>query len=241
MTVAIPKTLGHIWIGPLDPPLEWMRSWRDHHPGWDYRLYDNDVLLSRRWRHQALIYEYYRRGHYAGVSDLMRYQILYEQGGFLPEADSRCLRPTDALWTSPSLYTVYENENRGGLVSPFLAAAPRHPYLRVVNLRIARHWRPETLGPPWRSVGNRFLMKCIAARPPADLVVFPSHYFIPEHKRHGRYTGEGPVYCEQFWGSTKGLYGDTGTAEVAARRRAHLAGLAAFLTREERAATADAA
>lgn len=37
----IPKKLSHIWIGPLQPPLDWMRTWRDKYQDWEYTLYDN--------------------------------------------------------------------------------------------------------------------------------------------------------------------------------------------------------
>lgn len=207
MSLGIPKTLAHIWIGPRPAPVAWMQSWQDHHPDWTYILYDNEALFSRRWRHQALITEYYRRGEYAGVSDLMRYQILHEAGGFIPEADSRCLRPTDELWSQEALYTVYENETKKpGLVSPFLAAKPNHPYLHHINMRIQRRVKPDTLQAAWKSVGNRFLKKSMDARAPENTIIFPSHYFIPQHKTDASYQGDGPVYCEQFWGTTFDIY-----------------------------------
>ncbi|MCG6903802.1 MAG: hypothetical protein LJE68_14085 [Rhodobacter sp.] len=230
MSLGIPKILGHIWIGHRPAPLVWLQSWRDLHPDWEYRLYDNAYLFGRRWRNQPLINEYYRRGIYAGVSDIMRYEILHEIGGFIPEADSKCLRATDALWDKPALYTVYENEERKpGLVSPFLASAPGHPFLDVVSTRIKRRNTPETLGPAWRSVGNRFLKKAIEARNPDNLVIFPSHYFIPTHKKFGPYAGDGPVYCEQHWGSTFGLYDEPEGVDVDALRAEHIAKLAARL------------
>lgn len=240
MTLAIPKTLGHIWIGHRPPPTEWMQSWRNHHPDWEYRLYDNAYLFSRRWRHQALIYEYYRRGEYAGVSDLMRYQILQEEGGFIPEADSICRQPTDALWSTPSLFSVFENEERKpGFISPFLAAAPYHPYLRYVNQRIARRLSPDRLQQAWRSVGNKFLKQAMEARAPEDVVIFPSYYFIPRHKKFGAYEGDGPVYCDQLWGSTfEGYAAPPEDMDVDAVRAGHLAMLRARLTDAEVSAAA---
>ena len=232
MTLGIPKTLGHIWIGHRPAPLEWMQSWRDHHPDWDYVLYDNAYLFSRRWRNQALINEYYRRGQYAGVSDLMRYEILYENGGFIAEADSRCLRPTDELWTEPALYTVYENEDlKPDLVSPFLASAKGHPYLNLVTTRIFRRTYPSNLEAPWRSVGNQFLKRVIRSQPPENLIIFPSHYFIPQHKNENseRYRGTGAVYCDQFWGSTLGLYAEPQDVDVEAMRADHVQQLESWM------------
>jgi len=34
--MQIPQNLMHTWIGPRPAPLDWMQTWRDHHPGWDY-------------------------------------------------------------------------------------------------------------------------------------------------------------------------------------------------------------
>ncbi|MCX8510086.1 MAG: glycosyltransferase, partial [Rhodobacteraceae bacterium] len=124
----IPHKIGHIWIGPHTAPTEWMESWRVAHPGWTYQLFDNDYLLGRQFRNQRLINEYFRRKKYAGVSDLMRYEILYEQGGFLPEADSICLHPVDTLFTEARAYSVYEfPQGRTGMFSPFLACEPENP------------------------------------------------------------------------------------------------------------------
>jgi len=101
-----------------------METWKQKHPDWDYQLFDNSYLSSRRWRCEAQIAEYMKHRQYAGVSDLMRYEILLEQGGFLPEADSICLRSVDELFVLPSLCTAYEHETKTRrFVSPFYASS----------------------------------------------------------------------------------------------------------------------
>lgn len=125
MTLGIPKKLGHIWIGPHEAPYEWFQTWIDKHPEWDYQLYDNEFLKTHTFRTQHLIDFYWSLDLYAGVSDLMRLEILYEYGGFIPEADTICYHNTDELFVNKCPYTVYENEFlRGKLVSPILAAPP---------------------------------------------------------------------------------------------------------------------
>jgi hypothetical protein len=32
----IPRNLGHIWIGPKVAPEDWMQTWVDKHPEWNY-------------------------------------------------------------------------------------------------------------------------------------------------------------------------------------------------------------
>lgn len=206
-SVAIPRTIGHIWIGPLDPPLPWMNTWKEKHPDWEYTLYDNDFLLSRRWRCQNQILTYYRRGRYEGVADLMRYEILFEQGGFIPPADSTCLRNCGELFDRPALYTVWENEEkRPGYMSPFYASIPSHPFLEKIldSLSNIHPWR---LKRPWKSVGNRFLGKTFRETSPEKVIVLPSYTFNPRHfGKTSRYSGDGTVYAEQHWGTTTRSY-----------------------------------
>ena len=44
---AIPKYLGHIWVGPACPPQAWMDTWRNQHEGWDYTAYENEFLRGK--------------------------------------------------------------------------------------------------------------------------------------------------------------------------------------------------
>ena len=201
----IPKKLGHIWIGDKQPPLEWMETWKQKHPDWDYQLFDNSYLSSRRWRCEAQINEYMKRKQYPGVSDLMRYEILWEQGGFLPEADSIRLRSVDELFVLPSLYTAYEHEiKRPGFVSPFYASWPGHNFLGQILDELSQ-LQPDRLLTPFKSVGNMALRDFIKKWNP-DVSIFPSYFFNPGHYQAKGYNGNGPVYAEQFWGTTKGLY-----------------------------------
>jgi mannosyltransferase OCH1-like enzyme len=200
-----PKRFGHIWIGDKLPPEDWMATWHVHHPDWDYQLYDNDYLLGRKWRNQALIREYFRRRKFEGVADLMRYEILLERGGVIAPADSICHRPVDDLFTEPTLYAVYESEEfKPRNISPFIGSVPGHPFLDEVITRIGRKWTAETIQDPWQSTGNRFLKFTIGSRRIA-MRFLPSHTFNPSFK--GRpYTGTGTVYADQMWGTTRNLY-----------------------------------
>ena len=225
--LKIPKIMGHIWVGHLQAPQTWMQTWRDFHPDWEYRLYDNEFLFSRWWKNQELINAFYARKEYAGVSDLMRYEILEEVGGFIPEADSVCLRATDELWnTTEAAYTVHENENvKSGLVSPFLASVPNPPIFPYLQVRAKRRNDPATLKPAWRSVGNRFLKFAIEEALQdikSKLVIFPSRYFIPEHKDTGMYQGDGPVYCNQLWGTTLKRYKQDPSVNEAEIHESHM-------------------
>lgn len=204
----IPKQLGHIWIGPYSAPSEWMQTWIERHPDWKYRLFDNDFLTSRTFICQKQIIEYYQRAQFAGVSDLMRYEILYEQGGFLPEADSVCLSPVDELFQDQKCYSVYElPDDEGGMISPWLASNSGNRLLLAI-LKHLRKAEPNTLGMPWKAVGNDFLRRFLKKYPHQEHYhIYPCHYFIPNHLPRGiHYSGSDKIYADQKWGTTKKNY-----------------------------------
>ena len=203
--VGIPKKLGHIWIGPRSAPEEWLQSWRDHHPEWSYTLYDNVFLSSFPFRNRKLIDEYIKRGQFAGAADLMRYEILYKFGGFIPGADTLCIANTDELFSDSKAFTVYENEKvRPGLVSPILACEPNNNFVGLLIDELSQ-LSPYELGQPWKTTGNRFVAQMISKYHP-DVTIFPSHYFIPEHFTGESYKGNGKIYCHQMFGTTTNAY-----------------------------------
>lgn len=203
--LGIPKKIGHIWIGPRPAPFEWLKSWQQHHPDWEYTLYDNNFLESFTFQNVALINEYLKRGQFAGAADLMRYEILYHFGGFLPGADSLCLANTDELFPHPKAYTVYENEKaRPGMVSPILACEPKNPFAKQLIDELSK-LNPREIGQPWKTTGNRFVAQMIEKHNP-DIEIFPSHFFIPNHFSGETYTGNGKIYCDQMFGSTTNAY-----------------------------------
>ncbi|MEO0343643.1 MAG: glycosyltransferase [Pseudomonadota bacterium] len=234
----IPKRLSHIWIGPLNPPLEWMNSWRDKHPDWDYVLYDNAFLQSFPFKNRSLINEYFARGEYAGCADLIRYEVLLKFGGWVAEADSVCLNPVDELLTEDKVYGSYDKidlDHSWLGISPFFAAAPGNPLIKDLVDRCSAY-TPYHLKAPANTVGNRFLQTWLTKERRKQTVLFPSYMFIPWNKNHpgSRYEGPEKVYADQKWGTATGAYnkGESGmlplgSVEIAQRRKKLLDDLSA--------------
>ena len=205
MSLTIPKKLGHIWIGPLSAPYEWLESWKAQHPDWQYTLYDNDFLADYPFKTRELIEFYYSLGFYNGVADLMRYEILYEFGGLLPPSDAWCYHNTEVLFQKPCAYTVYENELiRGELVSPILACEANNKFVGQLIEELLQ-LSTDDLDAPWKSTGNLFVAKMIKKYNP-DITIFPSHYFNPVHYEGLVYEGEDTVYAKQMFGSGRSIY-----------------------------------
>ena len=208
---AIPKRLGHIWIGPKPAPLKWMQTWPEKHPDWEYTVYDNDFLVGFPFRLRRQINEYFWRGLYAGVQDMMRYEILFHFGGFMADADAICLHPVDELLDKPRAYTVYDRPEtdkfRG--VCPLLACDPGNPLLGRIIDTLA-DTPPEALRKAEVSTGNRFLMSKIREWQPTEdaLKIWPTHYFVPWQKSDpdAYYDGPDRVYAEQKWATSMYAY-----------------------------------
>jgi mannosyltransferase OCH1-like enzyme len=206
MKVSIEKKMSHIWIGPKPAPLKWMYTWRDKHPDWEYSIFSDSMLKNRRWYNQSLIEAYYNAKLWPGVSDLIRYELLYENGGFIAEADMVCLNNVEDLLQSPEdhCYTCFENEKgRPNFVQPIFGCNPGNPFIRMV-LDELHKLRPQQLDPqPYKSTGNEFLARHVPAWR-EKLTIFPSHYFIPQFYVAGakRYNGPDKIYADHKWGST---------------------------------------
>jgi len=199
------KQIGHIWIGPHPAPTKWMLSWQRFHPDAPYKLYDNDFILKFKFKNQAHIDEMIDRRHFHGAADLIRYELLYALGGFIPEADSICVKNTDALFSEETCYTVYENEFlRGKLVSPIIASNPNNKFLELLIDQL-HEIDPKSLGDPWKSTGNLFCAKMIETHNP-KITIFPSFYFNPLHHTGLLHQNYQSAYAIQLWGSTKGTY-----------------------------------
>jgi mannosyltransferase OCH1-like enzyme len=205
--MSIEKKMTQIWIGPRPAPMKWMNTWKEKHPEWEYSVFTQKDLESRKFYNQHLIEYYYSRNLFSGVSDLIRYELLYERGGFFPEADFLCLENTDELFTSPAdhCYTCYEQENiRPGYVQPILACNPGNAFVKQLIDELHALY-PMQLSPhPWESTGNAWLSRVIPKYNP-KITIWPSYYFIPEHyDRSQKYHGTEKIYAKHLWGSTGG-------------------------------------
>lgn len=217
-SMPIERKIGQIWIGPKPAPTRWMDSWKTIHPDLPYTLYDNAYLTGRRFRTQALIEHYFARREFAGVADLMRYEILFEHGGFMPEADSTAAARVDPLFEADQPFTCYEIDptichelgmpRKVGLICPILGSPQAHPVLGALIKTLAGVPVSDSLGKPWAVTGNKMLREFFRKRPKlaAQLTIYPAHYFVPEHYRGWRYQGDGPVYAHQHWGTTRDGY-----------------------------------
>ena len=110
----------------------------------------------------------------------------------------------------------WENELiRPGLIAAgYVASVPENPFFGQIILDLQKE--PTVVDRmAWQSVGPLFLTEQVRMQRYAGLTVWPSHFFIPRHFTGHEYTGGGPVFAAQEWGSTLGKYDELHKRKVA--------------------------
>jgi mannosyltransferase OCH1-like enzyme len=233
----IPKKIHIIWVGDAHgKPQECIKSWRANHPDWQVKLWTNQDLHERIWINETHIRAFEKVKHWCGVADLMRYEILYNEGGVYVDADSLSLRPLDSWLLESEMFACWENTlavGRARLVSnAFLGSTPANPFLLYLIETIRKRKRLFTRWSwgkirfvkmsAWKSVGPYRLTKCIydyEGRGYHNISILPSHMFCPNHYKGKLYNGTGPVYADHKWaGTTKGYKGLSGAPELGSSR-----------------------
>lgn len=107
----IEKKLHFVWIGDeTKRPDNCIETWRKLNPDYEIKIWGNDELASYGWVLGDWIKEMASHS-LAGVADLMRYEILFREGGVTLDADSVCIRPLEDWVLETSEFACWENEH----------------------------------------------------------------------------------------------------------------------------------
>ena len=153
--VSIPKILHAIWVGDESRrPDRWIQTWRMMHPTWAFKVWGNADYEARAWKSKRQMEIFRALKHWEGVADLMRYEILHEQGGVYVDADSACVRPLDDWLLDTRMFAIWESErHRPGLVANgFIGSIPGHPALEAIIRVTARMHKTPVSRRSWRSI-----------------------------------------------------------------------------------------
>jgi mannosyltransferase OCH1-like enzyme len=204
----IPKTLHFIWVGDESKrPDNCINTWRNFHPEWDIKVWGNDSLIENEWVNARHMHEMSLR-ELNGVADMMRWEILYNEGGIVIDADSMCLMPLNEKFLESDCFCCWENElvRPGLMAAGYFGSIKENEFVGQMILDI-NHENTVINEMAWITVGPLRLTKSKEKYNYNKIKIYPSHYFIPEHFTGVKYDGNGPVYAHQFWGSTKKIYG----------------------------------
>lgn len=154
----IPKKIHQIWLGPFDPPLKWMNSWKDFCDkyNWEYKLWREDDIKSLGLINKK---EFDKAKSYQEKADIARYEIIYKIGGLYIDCDM--------IWLQRNL------ENYIPFNSSHFVGVQEYPTNSIA-----------TIGPPYLSngffascVNHKILARCISEIP-ERFELSTSHAFI---------------------------------------------------------------
>lgn len=205
----IPKIIHIIWVGDdsLRPDNSIM-TWVKHHPDWTIKLWGNEELENHPWTNANHMVEMASRNQLCGVADLMRLEILYQEGGFYVDADSLCIKPLENWLFQSKAFACWENEIAvpGLIANTYIAAEPHNEFIgqMILDLQAMPVLPP---GPAWSTVGPLFLTNSYRKYKYNDMVIWPSHLFLPTHHTGQTYKGD-PIsfFATHEWGTTHNSY-----------------------------------
>lgn len=142
----IPKVVHQIWLGGEVPEeyIIWMSTWMNME-GWEYKLWrDSDV--EKFSLHNRELYN--NAKDYGEKADILRYEILYREGGLYVDVDFENVNPGlfDRFNQSFDFYAGIEPmEHRQPVNSPIvgnaiIASIPGHPILERVIVDMNSHY-----------------------------------------------------------------------------------------------------
>ena len=201
----IPKIIHIIWIGDQSKkPTQCIDTWMKKNPDYEVKVWGNNQVQATNWKNYRQLHEMLGKYDYAGASDVMRYEILYEHGGIYVDADSYCIKPLEDWLLNCEAFTCWEQELvRNNLVANgFLGGIPGAKVWKMCMDEVAtKDCTEQKLA--WMITGP-MLLTDVFFKQQANLTVYPSHFFMPEH--HTGYVSKvtGHRFASHLWGSDIG-------------------------------------
>jgi mannosyltransferase OCH1-like enzyme len=201
----IPKTLHFIWIGDESKmPNKCIDTWRVKNPEYGVRVWGNYELHNMLWHNIDKVRDMLAKKDYAGVADIMRYEILYNEGGVYIDADSVCLKPLEDWLLDCDAFACWEQEFiRNNLVANgFIGSIPGSDVMKMCIDELAtRDCTVNKLA--WQITGPLLLTDVFFKKQP-NLTVYPSHFFMPRHHTGYESKVTGHRFADHIWGSDTG-------------------------------------
>lgn len=157
----IPHVIHFIWGGENPFPeksIQNIHSWMKYHPDWTFKFWTDSPsrLLPSIGMEKHLFDEidmtqigpyFSATKNWGEKSDLLRYQILYSEGGVYVDHDIECFRSFDALNEHFTLYAGVEPINPGPttegkvlITNCLIGAKPAHPVLHEAMKQASLRW-----------------------------------------------------------------------------------------------------
>jgi hypothetical protein len=230
----IPKVVHFIWLGPRSfPPesVENVRTWMAQNPDWSFKFWTDrerdppchgmERIVLKEYPFPFLKRCYEASENWGEKSDILRYEILFNEGGVYVDHDANCLAPFEKLHAGFDFY--------GGLETPHppfaglnltmgngvIGSRPGHPISKRVIDLIGLRWDELAHKYPAKDGYSRtqiviertYIALTDAIQETVNLagntdIVLPAAYFFAK-------KGVKPLYSQHFfansWAKTEGI------------------------------------
>jgi inositol phosphorylceramide mannosyltransferase catalytic subunit len=201
----IPKKLHFIWIGDESKkPVRCIDTWMKKNPDYEVKVWGNNQLQTVNWKNHRQLHDMLDKKDYAGASDVMRYEILYEHGGIYIDADTFCVKPLEDWLLNCESFASWEQELvRNNLIAnTIIGGVPGAQTWKLCMDAVAtKDCTEEKLA--WMITGP-MLVTDVFFKAQANLTVYPSHFFMPEHHTGYKSKVTGHHFASHLWGSGTG-------------------------------------
>jgi hypothetical protein len=132
-TMRIPKVIHYIWIGPKAFPresVELVKGWIAKHPGWRVKFWTDrqrplphpemELHLIKDFAFLKLEKRFNQSDNFGEKSDVLRYEILFHEGGVYVDHDVQSIRPFDSICASYDFFCGLEMPFKTALSSTLL-------------------------------------------------------------------------------------------------------------------------
>lgn len=222
--LKIPRVIHFIWLGPKGYPaesVENIRSWIAQNPGWKVKFWTDrprslpcqgmELHFVQDFKFDHLGKYYERAQDWGQKSDILRYEILFREGGVYVDHDANCLKPFEKLHHAYDLYTCLELPHEahcGRAITSgigIVGSRTGHPVLRRTMEVLVERWdsvihasaMENSIAAFQDTISKTYMPFTIALQDEAGKqgnvdMVFPSAYFYAK--------GELPsIYSKHFY------------------------------------------
>lgn len=223
----IPKVIHLIWIGPNPFPkeaVENVSSWIEKHPDWKIKFWTDrkrplpngnmELNLVSDFNFETLGAYYEASDNYAEKSDLLRYEVLYQEGGLYVDHDVKCFKSFAPFHHNFDLYCGLEPPHEPVLNSSIsvnnnvIGTCPKHPILKKTIGHVKERWDEVSAAYPgndkestiyrvaersWSSFGDS--VRELIGKGETKDIAFPAAYF-------NRIDDWIPLFAHHYYAST---------------------------------------
>jgi hypothetical protein len=219
-TYTIPKKIHFIWVGPKAFPQSSIKnivSWAEKHPDFEMHFWsDRERVLPHPSMKLRLVEDFswiflkklfLSSTNYGEQSDLLRYEILYQEGGIYVDHDVECFKPFTSLAETCDLFCGLEPPHKPiaetsiTVCNNLIGSCPEHPILKKTIEKVLARWetyQQRYLGEDKDSVTKRVYYRTFSPFDEAvknllettsyKNVVFPAGYFNKINHKFGYYA-----------------------------------------------------